>query len=120
MIPSQLFDPACKAILEAQQNNSPCAPKSLIAPVKNSIAGGNVWTKLDVFSSTVFDGLAGLRENRYFEEIANSPLVKSATAGAVVGAVIAIPLPIIGWTAGAPVGAIIGTAHYLIKDLKGK
>jgi hypothetical protein len=39
------------------------------------------------------------------EEIATSPVTKKIAAGAAVGALVAAPLPIIGWAAGATIGA---------------
>ena len=38
-------------------------------------------------------------------ELVSSPLGKRMAAGAAVGALVAAPLPIIGWAAGATVGA---------------
>lgn len=39
------------------------------------------------------------------EKVVTDPLSKKIAAGAAVGAVMAAPLPIIGWAAGATIGA---------------
>jgi hypothetical protein len=50
------------------------------------------------------------------EEIIDSPVSKKIAAGAAVGALVAAPLPIVGWAAGATIGA--GLVAF--KNLRGK
>lgn len=49
------------------------------------------------------------------EEIVTSPTAKKIAAGAAVGALVAAPLPIIGWVAGATIGAGLVAFKHLRK-----
>jgi hypothetical protein len=49
------------------------------------------------------------------EDIVTSPISKKIAAGAAVGALVAAPLPIIGWAAGATIGAGLVAFKHLRK-----
>jgi hypothetical protein len=49
------------------------------------------------------------------EQIVTSPVSKKIAAGAAVGALVAAPLPIVGWAAGATIGAGLVAFKHLRK-----
>ena len=65
--------------------------------------------KAKVFASKAADGAGTM-----IEKAGKHDMVKDAAAGAAIGALVAMPLPLIGPAAGAAVGAIVG----VVKNLK--
>ena len=112
-----IYSDARTAIISEYKAMCAKTPESLMekAPAQK----GGFWDGLIPNNIEAVKNMFGaVMESEYLKQLVNSDIVKTAAQGAAVGAVIAIPIPLVGPAFGGAIGALATTSIYVIKGGK--